>query len=277
VGVASVAKLTYYPVKGMAGVDADAAEVTAAGLRHDRAFMLVNPDDGVFLSQRVLSAMAAVRPRIDGDRLVLSADGFDDAEVEVLADGPRRDVSLFGKWFGTAIDQGAAAAKWCTAVLGRPAALVRVPPDHDRDGWGLYPGKAGFSDAHALLMTSLSSLDGLNQRILERGAEPIPMDRFRPNLVVTGWPEPHTEDRVRRAAIGTVELGHSTRAIRCAVPTVDQATGRKSGPEPTRTLATYRREPSLGGGVSFGAKYAVLTPGRIAVGDEIVVHEWLEH
>jgi MOSC domain-containing protein len=279
VHVATVSELRYYPVKGMAGVSADAAEVTAAGLRHDRSFMLVNPDDGVFLSQRVLPAMAAVRPEVydDGARLVLRADGFDDAEVEVMPDGRRRDVSLFSKWFGTGVDQGEAAAKWCTAVLGRPLALVRVTPEHDRDGWGLYPGKVGFGDAHAILMTSLSSLDGLNQRILERGAEPIPMNRFRPNLVITGWPEPHTEDRARRAAIGPVELGHSTRAIRCAVPTVDQATGRKAGPEPTRTLASYRREPFLGGGVSFGAKYAVLAPGRIAVGDEIVVQEWLDH
>lgn len=275
--MATVAGLTYYPVKGMAGVDVDAAEVTETGLRHDRSFMLVNPADGVFLSQRVLPAMAAVRPRVQDDRLVLAADGFDEVEVEVVEDGPRREVSLFNKWFGVAVDQGEVAAKWCTAALGRPAALVRVTPEHDRNGWGRYPGKAGFADAHALLVTSLSSLDGLNQRILERGGEPVPMNRFRPNVVVTGWPEPHTEDRVELARIGTVEIGHSTRAIRCAVPTVDQATGLKSGPEPTRTLASYRREPSLGGGVSFGAKYAVRTPGRIALGDEVLVHNWLQH
>jgi uncharacterized protein YcbX len=267
--VATVAQLVYYPVKGLAGVSVDAAEVGETGLRYDRAFMLVDPDDGVFLSQRVLPAMAAIRTAVDGTRLVLSADGFDDAEVEVALDGLRREVSLFGSWFGTGIDQGEAVAKWCTAVLGRPVALVRVTPEHDRDGWGLNPGKVGFGDAHAILMTSLSSLDGLNQRILDRGAEPIPMNRFRPNIVVTGWPEPHTEDQVRRARIGTVELAFAARAIRCAVPTVDQASGRKSGPEPTRTLAAYRREPEYGGGVSFGAKFAVVAPGRAAVGDEI--------
>lgn len=279
-GVATIAQLIHYPVKGLAGIPVDAVEVGPTGLRHDRTFMLVDPD-GTFLSQRVLPAMAAVRTAIYNDgadgmtRLVLSADGVDDAEVDVVTDGPRRDVSLFGSWFGVGIDQGEAVAKWCTAVLGRPAALVRVAPEHDRDGWGLNPGKVGFGDAHAILMTSLSSLDGLNQRILDRGAEPIPMNRFRPNIVVTGWPEPHTEDRVRRARIGTVELAHATRAIRCAVPTVDQASGRKAGPEPTRTLASYRREPELGGGVSFGAKAAVITPGRVAVGDEVEVLEWL--
>lgn len=272
-----MAELRYYPVKGLAGVSAESAVVTAAGLAHDRSFMLVKAEDGVFLSQRVLPAMAAVKVAVTEDRLVLSAEGYDDAEIEIVTEGRRRGVSLFGKWFGSAIDQGVIAAKWCSEVLGRPAALVRVPPEHDRDGWGLHPGKVGFADAHAILMASLSSLDGLNQRILEHGGDPVPIDRFRPNIVVTGWAEPHTEDRIRRASVGGIELGFSTKCIRCAVPTVDQATGRKSGPEPTRTLATYRREPELGGGVSFGSKYAVLTPGRIAVGDEVVVHEWLGH
>jgi len=276
-GVATVSQLTYYPVKGLAGVSVDSAEVTEIGLRHDRTFMLVSPEDGTFLSQRALPAMAAVKAQVqdDGARMVLSADGCDDAEVDVVLDGPRRDVSLFGKWFGTGVDQGEAIAKWCTAALGRQAALVRLPPDHDRDGWGLYPGKVGFADAHAVTMTSLASLDALNQRILERGADPIPMNRFRANIVVTGWPEPHTEDRVKLARIGTAGLAHSTRAIRCAVPTVDQDTGRRAGPEPTRTLASYRREPDYGGGVSFAAKFAVLGPGRIAVGDEAAVSDWM--
>ena len=266
-------------MKGLSGLTVDAAEVGETGLRHDRLFMLVDPRDGVFLSQRVLPEMAALTAAVydDGARLVLSADGTDDAEVEVVLDGPRRDVSMFKSWTGSAVDQGDAVAKWCTEVLDRPAALVRMSPEHDRDGWGLHPGKIGFSDAHAILMTSRTSLDELNRRIAANGAEPIPMDRFRPNVVVTGWAEPHTEDRFRLARVGTVELGHATRAARCAVPTVDQATGRKAGPEPTRSLATYRRETEgrLRNKVSFGAKAAVLAAGRIAVGDEVVVHEWL--
>ncbi len=73
--------------------------------------------------------------------------------------------------------------------------------------------------------------------------------------------------------MGTVTLGYATRAVRCQVPMVDQDTGRKAGPEPTRTLADFRRERELGG-VSFGIKTAVLTPGRLAVGDEITVRRW---
>jgi hypothetical protein len=221
--------------------------------------------------------MAPLRVRVlrDGEALSLSADGADDLEVQVAYDGKRRDVSLFGSWFGAGVVQATAADDWFSEQLGRPVGLVRVTPEHDRPGWGVHKGQTGYGDAHALMITSHSSLDGLNERIVETGAEPIPMNRFRPNIVISGWPDAHTEDRVLRASAGGVEFGYAARSIRCAVPTVDQATGEKRGPEPTRTLATYRRQPDYGGGVSFGMKAAVLRPGVIRVGDEILVHDWL--
>jgi uncharacterized protein len=270
-----VSALIYYPVKGCAGVPVTEAQLGPTGIRHDRTFMLVDPD-GVFRSQRTTPAMAVLRPTIslDGDRLLLTAPDADDAEFDVLYDGERRPVSLFNKWFGVGVDQGDIAAKWFSTVLDQPCRLVRVTPEHDRDGWGEHPGKVGFADAHAALVTVESSLVDLNRRITERGAQPIPMNRFRPNIVVSGWPDPYTEDRVRLLRVGTVELGYAVRAVRCAVPTVDQATGRRAGVEPTRTLADYRREPEFGGGVSFGMKAAVLTPGRIAIGDPLTVTRW---
>jgi uncharacterized protein len=276
VSVARVAALTYYPVKGLAGVSVEQAEVGPAGLRHDRNFMLVELD-GTFLSQRSLPVMAALRTAVldDGAALRFSAEGAPDLEVPVQYDGKRRDVSLFGKWFGQGVVQDPAADEWFSARLGKPAALVRVTPEHERPGWGVHAGQTGFGDAHALLITSLSSLDGLNERIVEHGGDAIPMNRFRPNIVVAGWPEPHTEDKVMRMTAGAVEIGYAARAIRCAVPTVDQATGAKRGPEPTRTLATYRRQPDYGGGVSFGMKAAVLAEGTLHVGDEILVLDWI--
>lgn len=273
-GDAVVSELIHYPVKGCAGVPMAAAHCTATGITHDRSFMLVD-EDGAFRSQRTTPSMAVIRPRVTGDRLIVAAPDADPVEIDVVTDGPRLDVSLFGKWFGIGVDQGDLAAKWFSAVLDLPCRLVRVPPEHDRDGWGEHPGKVGFADAHAVLLAAESSLDELNRRITARGAHAVPMNRFRPNIVVTGWTEPHTEDRFRLMTIGGVELGYSTRAIRCAVPTVAQETGVQSGPEPTRTLADYRREPDFGGGVSFGVKAAVLADGDIAVGDEIVVREWL--
>ena len=271
---ARVAALTYYPVKGLSGVSVDRADVGPAGLRDDRSFMLVEPD-GTFLSQRSLPAMASLRAEIAGEALRLSGPGAPDLEIPIQYDGKRRDVSLFGKWFGQGVVQDSAADEWFTDRLGKQAALVRVTPEHDRPGWGVHRGQTGFGDAHALMIASLSSLDGLNERIVERGGDAIPINRFRPNIVVAGWSEPHTEDKVLRMSAGSVGIGYSARSIRCAVPTVDQATGEKCGPEPTRTLASYRRQPDYGGGVSFGMKAAVLAEGTISVGDEIVVHEWI--
>lgn len=272
--VAKVAALAYYPVKGLAGIPVETAEVGPTGLLNDRLFMLVEPD-GAFLSQRKLPVMATLHAELAGGALRLSAPGAPDLEVEIRYDGKRRDVSLFGKWFGQGIVQDPAADAWFTDRLGAAAALVRVTPEHERPGWGAHRGLTGYGDAHALMITSQSSLDGLNARILERGGDPIPMNRFRSNIVISGWPEPHTEDKILRITAGTATIGYSARGIRCAVPTVDQSNGAKSGPEPTRTLATYRREPTYGGGVSFGIKAAVLAPGNIQVGDEITVREWI--
>jgi uncharacterized protein YcbX len=273
--MATVSALTYYPVKGCAGIAVSSARCTPTGIVHDRSFMVVDAEDGTFLSQRRTPAMAVIRPtfRADGARLMLAAPDTDEAEIDVSFDGDRREVSLFGKWFGVGVDQGDTVAKWFSSVLDRPCRLVRVSPEHDRDGWGEHPGKVGFADAHAVLVTAESSLAELNRRIRARSAVPVPMNRFRPNVVVSGWPDPFTEDRARLLRVGTVELGYATRAVRCQVPTVEQETGRKSGPEPIRTLADFRRELELGG-VSFGMKAAVLMPGDIAVGDEITVHRW---
>ena len=273
--MARIAELAYYPVKGLRGVSVGETEVLETGLRHDREFMLVDPQDGTFHSQRTLPAMAAIGVAFDGAWLQFTTEGAEELAIEATDGGPRRGVSLFGKWFGSGVEQDGRAQKWFSEVLGQPATLVRVPPDHERPGWGVHAGKAGFADAHALLVASKSSLDELNARILETGGEPVPMNRFRPNIVVGGWSEPHTEDKVLEATIGSVRIGYSARSIRCAVPRVDQRTGERMGPEPTKTLSTYRRQPDYDGGVSFGMKAAVLTPGRIAVGNEICIDAWL--
>jgi uncharacterized protein YcbX len=149
-----------------------------------------------------------------------------------------------------------------------------VPPEHDRVTTGQTPGTAGYADGHAVLMASRASLDALNARLAARGCGPLPMNRFRPNLVVDGWDEPHSEDRVRQVTVGDAQLGYAKLAIRCAVTTVDQAEGVKYGPEPLRTLADYRR--AAAGGVAFGAKFAVLRPGKLSVGDEVAVSAWAD-
>lgn len=267
--MSTVVELLRYPIKGCAGTFVPDAELTPAGLAHDRSFMVIGTD-GTFRSQRRDPGLAVIRPEIDagGEALALCAPGVEPVVIGVDADGPRRGVTLFGAPY-RGIDQGDEAAAWLSSVLGAASRLVRVPPEHDRVTDGLIPGTCGYADSGALLVVSRSSLDLLNERIASAGGEALPMNRFRPNIVVDGWAEPHVEDTVRRATVGDTEIGFTKLAIRCAVTLVDQSTGVRTGPEPLRTLARYRRVDA--GGVAFGAKFAVLRPGKVTVGDELVV------
>lgn len=271
--MANVVELSYYPVKGCAGISASEAMVTPAGIVHDRAFMVVD-EDGVFRTQRRHPRLALIRPGIDtdGERLTLWAPGHGEVAVDVDTAGARRPVDLFGKPY-RGIDQGGTAADWLTEVLGVRSGLVRVPPEHERVTDGRVPGTAGWADSGALHILSRSSLDLLNEKIAERGAEPLAMNRFRPNIVIGGWDTPHTEDRAHRILVGDTELAYAKLAIRCAVTLVDQEHGARGGPEPIRTLAGYRRGAI---GTVFGAKFSVLRQGKVAVGDEVDVTAWGE-
>ncbi len=263
--MAIVTELNTYPVKGCAGVAMTEALIGEAGPAHDRSFMVVG-EDGVFRSQRGDPRLATIRPEIDaaGERLVLRAEGVAPVEIEVDLESARCDVSLFGNPY-QGIDQGADAAGWLSEVLGSPSRLVRVPPEHARVTPGLVPGTCGYADAVPVHVISQASLDELNRRL----DVPLPTSRFRPNIVVAGWGEPHGEDLVRHLTAGNVELAFAKLSIRCAVTTVDQVTAVRTGPEPLRTLAEYRRNEE--GGIAFGAGFAVVRPGKLTLGDEVKV------
>jgi uncharacterized protein YcbX len=262
--MAIVSELITYPVKGCAGVPTADAALTWAGLAHDRSFMVISPD-GTFRSQRRDPGLVLIHPEVgaDGTLLTLRATGASELSIDVDSTGPRRDVTMFDNPY-RGIDQGEAVAAWLTAVLGVPSRLVRVPPENDRVTNGLFPGTAAYADGAAVLVLSTASLAELNRRIPGDG---VPMLRFRPNIVVDGWDEPHTEDHLHHLGTGNAELGFAKTTARCAVTLVDPSTAGNGGPEPLRTLATYRR--SAEGKVKFGAAYSVLRPGKLAVGDEL--------
>ncbi|HEV7647546.1 MAG TPA: MOSC N-terminal beta barrel domain-containing protein [Actinophytocola sp.] len=266
--MATVSALHYYPVKGCAGVSMPRLDVVGTGPVHDRAFMFVAPD-GTFRSQRRTPRLAVVRPAVvhDGSKLTLAAPGHGDVTVDVRGDGPRVPVTVH-KWAGFGVDQGDDAAEWGSAVLGEPVRLMRVPDDHERRVDERH-GPIAYADSTPLHLTTLSSLDDLNARILERGAEPVPMARFRPNIVVSDVPAPFAEDGWGVLGVGSTRLRYVKPDVRCQVTMVDQASGEKAGPEPLRTLATFRRDPD--GGVSFGIKLAVDQAGEIAVGDPLAL------
>ncbi len=259
--VATISELYHYPVKGCGGIRVDTGVLGVAGLEHDRRFLVTDPE-GTYRSQRRDPLLATVQPAVADGLLTLSAPAAGTFVLAVDHSGPRRPVTLFGEHY-TGVDQGDDVAGWFTAVLGRPSRLVLAPPEHHRVTDGLTAGTSAYADSCAVHLVSSASLRELNERI---DGPPVPMSRFRPNIVVDGW-DAHDEDRVMHLAVRTAELGYAKPAIRCAVAMVDQRTGTRAGPEPLRTLATYRR---AGGGVAFGAKYAVVRPGRISVGDEPV-------
>ncbi|RSM64152.1 MOSC domain-containing protein [Kibdelosporangium aridum] len=267
---ARVVELVRYVIKGCAGESLDSAVVGPMGLAEDRSFMVVDQNNK-FITQRTRAEMAVVRPTLGDGTLKLSAPGIEDFEFDIAFDGEQLEV-LLHKWTGKAVDQGTGPAEWFSQFMGEPCRLVRIPPGHERHSNGQTGGQVGFADADALHVIGRSSLDHLNGLILEKGGDTLPMNRFRPNVIVTGWDEPYTEDRVRAMTLGAIETSWEKKAVRCVVPTVDQATGQKAGHEPTKTLATYRREE--GGGVSFGAKFAVITSGQLKVGDPVQVTAW---
>ncbi|MFG1927883.1 MOSC domain-containing protein [Cryptosporangium sp. NPDC048952] len=271
--MATIVELASYPVKSCAAAVAGSLTIGPAGPAHDRAF-LVTDAHGDFRTQRVLPRLAVIRPAVsdDGTTLTLHAPDVEPCEVPIDLAGPRSPVSLFGDPY-TGIDQGDDVADWLATVLGGAYRLMRVPPEHQRVTKGETDGTASYADSSPLMLLSRASLRALNARLAERGQPEMPMARFRPNLIVDGWDEPHTEDGLRRFRVGDTELAFAKLCLRCAVVTVDQDAGRKRGPEPLRTLATYRRAP---GGLAFGVKISVVRGGKVSVGDTIDVNGWAD-
>lgn len=260
---AHVAGLYVYPLKGAGGTRLDALEVDAFGPRHDRRWLAVDRD-GRFVSQRELSRLALVRPRLDGEALVLDADGVAPLTVPRPMHGPTLRVRI---WADT-VDARAAgddAAAWLSGFLGEPLRLVWMPDDSVRPvppSYGSAGDRVSFADAFPFLITSIAALDLLNERL----ADDLPMNRFRPNIVVGGVP-PHAEDTWRTVRIGSIPFDVVKPCERCVVTTVDQDTGT-AGVEPLRELARYRKH---GSHVLFGQNAIHRGRGWIRVGDVIDV------
>lgn len=258
-----VAELTIYPIKGCGGVAVEHCEVTPLGFAGDRTFMVVGPD-GRARTQRRAPRLATVRPRFVDGGLLLTGPGREPLTVHPRPDGPRVGVEIFGKAH-PAIDQGDAAAAWFTALLETPSRLVGLAPEHHRVTDGVVPGLTGWADSGAVVLLSRAAADELSDRVVERTGEPVPLDRFRANVLLTGCPA-HAEDDLDRVTLGSARLAFAKQAVRCKVVTVDQVEGRIDRTEPLDTLATYRRTDA---GVVFGAKYTVLASGEVAVGDTL--------
>jgi uncharacterized protein len=262
--------INIYPIKSCAGLPLTRATVEPMGLQHDRRWMAVRPD-GSCMTGRELPALVRVRAVPGPSGLHLSAPGMPGLEVPLPpAGGPRLDVIV---WEDTcsAARAHAEADRWFSEYLGQSARLVYVDEQMQRPVDPKYAApedRVGFADGFPLLLISEASLADLNQRL----SQPVPMSRFRPNLVVEGCTA-FAEDGWKRLRIGTVELAVVKPCARCIFTTVDPETARADPQkEPLRTLASYRRIPPKKG-VMFGQNIIVRRPGEIRVGDAVEILE----
>lgn len=267
--------LFIYPVKSLRGCTVEQAVVDPLGLSGDRRFMVVD-ENGRFLTQRVLPRMALVTTALSGDTLTLSADHAGNMSVARAPDpgAPLRKVSVWGSEGLLAEDCGDAAAQWLADFLQTQCRLVRIGPKFMRPV--LKPDVAGpgdlvtFADGYPFLVITEASLADVNDRLVAQGGEALPMDRFRPNLVVAGATA-FAEDTWTRFRVGTVKFHASGPCARCPITTTDQQTGVR-GKEPLRTLATYRRSTTDPTNVNFGQNLIHETKaGCLRVGDPVEV------
>jgi len=184
---------------------------------------------------------------------------------------PLRTVSIWKSEGLQAEDCGDEAAAFLSALLAVPCRLVRIGPAFRRPilKSAARPGENfHFGDGAPVLVISEASLADLNDRIVARGEDAVPMSRFRPNLVVSGCP-PFAEDTWPRLRLGEVVFRAAGPSIRCIVTTTDQLTGER-GKEPLRTLATFRRTAADSTDVIFGQNLINDTKsGSLRVGDAV--------
>jgi uncharacterized protein len=261
----TVSNLTYYPIKACRGFDVPASNIERMGLEYDRRMMVVTPD-GRFLTQREYPRLALVTPTIKNDSVTLSAPNFDSLQIGIQKSGTPTLVNVWKSTGIHAIDQGDESAAWLSDWLGASVRLVHIADGFNRmlnPDYVVKPDDhTGFADGYPILIISEESLQDLNSRL----DSSVPMNRFRPNLVVKGG-GPFAEDTWTRIRIGGIEMALVKPCARCVVTTIDKDTLEKSK-EPLKALATYRRRKS---GVIFGMNVIPLNEGRLEVGMSVEV------
>ncbi|GAA4924784.1 MOSC domain-containing protein [Actinoplanes utahensis] len=264
-----ISALHTYPVKGCHRLDHHEARVEPWGLAGDRRWMIVDPD-GVGITQRDTPRLTqlAARPRPGG--LTLGAGGLADLDIAEPTDGAKIQVRVFRN--KEPVPARLADTEWISAFLGHEARLVwqadptaRTVHDHAQPG-----DRVSLADGYPVLLANTASLDAVNDWLAEAGDQPVPMHRFRPNLVVDGapaWAEDHWIGRTLH--IGETTFRVAKACARCRVTTIDQETG-ETGRQPLHVLGRHRR---VGQGLLFAVNLIPDLPAghttTIRVGDPV--------
>ena len=260
----TVSELYIYPVKSLGGIALPAASLTDRGFEYDRRWMLVD-DDNRFLSQRETAAMALLKVSLYEGGLLVKNTSKTDCSYQIPFLPLTTETTMVTIWNDNCRAQyvSAEADAWFSEQLNVPCRLVYMPDSTLRQVDGFYAQNkeiASFADAFPLLIIGQASLDDLNSRL----ASPLPMDRFRPNIVFTGG-LPFQEDDMKQFSIGNVQLFGVKPCARCTITTIDQQSGVKLK-EPLKTLSTYRARNN---NIYFGQNLLYQGNGTIRVGDAI--------
>ncbi len=262
----SISHLYVYPIKSLGGIELNEARLTDRGFEHDRRWMLVG-EDNRFLTQREFAQMALLRTAIHANELTVYEKGSEADKISLNLYPTGTDLMSVQVWDDVceAIEVSNEANAWFTEKLNLSCKLVYMPDASVRKvdtEYAFNNELTGFSDAFPVLMIGQASLDDLNSRL----ENPVPMNRFRPNIVFTGGAA-FEEDTMQHFQIAGIDLYAVKPCARCVVTTTDQETGIIAK-EPLKTLSTYRTGNNK---VYFGQNILYKNTGTIKVGDELKV------
>ncbi len=252
--------LYVYPIKSCAGVEVESSEA----FQFDR-FRMVVDTNGNFLTQREIPRMALIITELAEESIIIRGKGeSSELELPLLNPGPEIFVSIWGE-DKKAINDGPIAKQWFSDYLGVDCDLVHIAPKEYRENHGV---KYNFADSEQLLITSEESRTDLNNRIVKNGGNPVPMNRFRPNIVLQGLDVPYDEDTFDVIDVNGVKVQLLRANVRCPIPQIEQSDAIK-GKEPIRTLLGYRRVTKSA--VVFGQKSIFKSDGVIYKHDPATV------
>ncbi|MDR3482788.1 MAG: MOSC N-terminal beta barrel domain-containing protein [Burkholderiaceae bacterium] len=274
-------ELKLYPIKSCAGIALQRATVTRFGLMsaqvYDRQWMVVD-HAGNFLTQREIPQMACIVPRLGSDALEVQAPGMPTLHIPLRPPDPADATSVQVTVWDDALaafDCGQEAAAWFSQALGTVCRLARFDPRATRAINNQWTGgrdvQTHFADGYPMLLISEASLADLNRKLAAQARPALPMNRFRPNIVIAGI-EAFEEDYAAVIHVGGAQLQPIKPCPRCSIPAVDQATGLR-GPDPLDILQSYRANPKLDGGIAFGMNVILLEGENqvLEIGQEVEI------
>ena len=256
-----ISELWIYPVKSLGGIAVQQAKVLPKGFEHDRRWMLMD-EQNIFLTQRVHSKMALFKMSFDKEGIQVTHQGNSEFIPFGIAEGVDVRARIWDDEV-TVKEVTSKLSQWFSHQLGIQCKLVAFPEHNDRaidPRYKIGDDHVSLADAYPVLIAGQASLDDLNERM----KEPLPMNRFRPNIVFTGG-DPFEEDAWNYFDIGEVKFAGVKPSKRCILTTVDQDTAKR-GAEPLVTLATYRKREN---GVYFGQNVIPINTGTVNLGEEI--------